>query len=55
MRGALFDDRDRELKSWTFSAPDPRLVPGESSKFVTELENPPAGAVRLTIVFDGDR
>jgi hypothetical protein len=54
MRGALYDERDRALKSWTFSAPEPRLVPGESAKFVTELENPPAGAVRLTIVFDSD-
>jgi len=53
MRAALFDERDRELRSWTFSAPDPKLVPGEASKFVTELESPPAGAVRLTIVFDG--
>ncbi|MGE0748082.1 MAG: DUF3426 domain-containing protein [Rhodospirillales bacterium] len=53
MRAALFDDRERALKSWTFSAPDPKLLPGETSKFVTELESPPTGAVRLTILFDG--
>lgn len=53
MRAALFDDRERALKSWTFSAPDPKLLPGETSKFVTELESPPNGAVRLTILFDG--
>ncbi|MBM3486071.1 MAG: DUF3426 domain-containing protein [Alphaproteobacteria bacterium] len=52
MRGRLFDERDGELRNWTFSVPDPRLSPGENTRFLTELENPPAGAVRLTILFD---
>jgi len=55
LRGGLYDERDRALKTWSFSAPDPKLLPGETTRFVTELENPPQGAVRLTIVFDGDK
>lgn len=55
MRGHLFDDKDRELQRWTFTAPEARLLPGENVVFSTELENPAAGATRLIIVFDGGR
>ncbi len=52
MRGHLFDDKDRELQRWTFTAPEARLLPGENVVFSTELENPAAGWTRLNIVFD---
>ena len=55
LRGHLFDDKDRELQRWTFSAPEGRLLPGENVVFSTELENPAAGAMRLIIVFDDGR
>jgi len=55
MRGHLFDDKDRELQRWTFTAPEGRLLPGENVVFNTELENPAAGATRLIIVFDDGR
>ncbi len=55
MRGRLFDDKDRELQRWTFSAPEARLLPGENAVFSSELENPAAGATHLIIEFDDGR
>ncbi len=55
MRGHLFDDKDRELQRWTFTAPEARLLPFENIVFSTELEHPAAGTTRLIIVFDGGR
>lgn len=52
MRGALFDAQERELQHWNFAAPTPRLLPGETTRFATELRQPPPGAARLKIVFD---
>jgi predicted Zn finger-like uncharacterized protein len=51
IEGVIYDKADRELQRWTFTAPEPRLLPGENVPFVTELKNPAAGAVRLQIVF----
>lgn len=56
LRGLLYDDRDREVQRWLFSAPERQLRPGQSVNFRTELRNPPASAVRLTIVLEnGER
>jgi predicted Zn finger-like uncharacterized protein len=51
IQGVLFDKDNRELQRWTFSAPESRLLPGENVVFRTELENPAAGATKLTVVF----
>lgn len=51
IEGVIYDKADKELQRWTFTAPEPRLLPGENVPFVTELKNPAAGAVRLQIVF----
>ena len=51
IQGVLFDKDNRELQRWTFSAPESRLLPGENVAFRTELENPAAGATKLTVVF----
>jgi len=56
LRGLLYDDRDREVQRWSFSAPERQLRPGQSVNFRTELRNPAASAVRLTIVLEnGER
>jgi len=41
----------RELANWTFSANQVRLLPGETARFVTRFQNPPAGAAALSIDF----
>lgn len=41
----------KELANWTFSANQVRLLPGETSRFVTRFQNPPAGAAALKIDF----
>ena len=51
MRATLFDDGDKELQRWTFAPPVARLLPSERVTFHTRVENPAAGAVRLTIDF----
>ena len=53
LRALLFDSREREVQHWSFSAPESRLMPGETAAFRTEIRNPSANAVRLTIVFEG--
>ena len=40
-----------ELANWTFSADQARLLPGETARFVTRFQNPPAGASALSIDF----
>jgi predicted Zn finger-like uncharacterized protein len=51
IRGAILGSGDRELSFWLFAPPEPRLLPGESVRFRTELRNPPEGAERLTMNF----
>ena len=41
----------KELANWTFSANQARLLPGETARFVTRFQNPPAGAAALSIDF----
>jgi hypothetical protein len=53
LRALLFDSREREVQHWSFSAPESRLMPGETAAFRTEIRNPSANAIRLTIVFEG--
>jgi hypothetical protein len=53
LRALLFDGREREVQHWSFSAPEARLMPGETAAFRTEIRNPSANAIRLTIVFEG--
>jgi predicted Zn finger-like uncharacterized protein len=53
LRAALRDSQRRELQSWTFAAEVPKLLPGETVHFKTELANPSAEAVDLTITFAG--
>jgi predicted Zn finger-like uncharacterized protein len=51
IRGALMSSGGRVLSQWVFAPPEPRLLPGETVKFRTELRDPPAGAERLTMNF----
>ena len=51
MRAALHDVKEREVRQWTFSAVQTRLMPGESGSFVTRVDNPPNWATGLTITF----
>ncbi|TDI65857.1 MAG: hypothetical protein E2O90_06490 [Alphaproteobacteria bacterium] len=44
-------DDASELANWTFSADQARLLPGETARFVTRFQNPPAGASALSIDF----
>lgn len=53
LRALLFDSREREVQNWSFSAPETQLLPGGTAAFRTEIRNPSANAVRLTIVFEG--
>jgi predicted Zn finger-like uncharacterized protein len=51
IRGAILGSGNRELSYWLFAPPEPKLLPGESVRFKTELRNPPDGAERLTMNF----
>ncbi|HVV65143.1 MAG TPA: DUF3426 domain-containing protein [Rhizomicrobium sp.] len=51
MRAALFDNDRRELYHWTFFPGVMTLEPGQSTKFVTRLSNPPDGARRFELRF----
>jgi predicted Zn finger-like uncharacterized protein len=51
LKGTLFDAKNAELQTWTFPAPENRLLPGEKAIFKTEVRNPKPEATRLTIVF----
>lgn len=52
LRASLFDERERELRHWTFPAPVDKLPANQSVDFKTELKDPPEDAVRLSIIFD---
>ena len=51
IRVALVDDDQRELYHWTFAPEVMTLRPGQSTKFVTRLSNPPEGAKKFVVRF----
>lgn len=51
LRGEIYDNANRLLQSWTFQAPERKLLPGETVTFRSELRNPATNGERLTIVF----
>ena len=53
LRAALRDAGRHELQSWMFPPETAKLLPGETVHFKTELANPSAEAVDLTITFAG--
>lgn len=55
LRGILQDSAEREVQSWTFSAPSSRLGAGESVGFRTEVRQPAAAAARVSIIFTDPR
>ncbi len=52
IRGALFDENQRELRHWTIAAPVTNLAPDREVEFDTEVIDPPQEAVRISIAFD---
>ncbi len=54
LRAALRNAEQDEIKSWTFSAVQTRLLPGESAPFVTQLKDPPAKVTDVAITFVND-
>ena len=54
LRAALRNAEQDEIKNWTFSAVQTRLLPGESAPFVTRVNDPPAKAAGVTITFVDD-
>ncbi len=51
LRAALQNAEQDEIKNWTFSAVQTRLLPGESAPFVTRVKDPPPKAAGVTITF----
>ena len=51
LRGALFDENERELRHWTIPPPVANLAPDQEVEFRTEVADPPEDAVRISIVF----
>ncbi len=54
LRAALQNAEQNEIKNWTFSAVQTRLLPGESAPFVTQVKDPPPKATGVTITFVND-
>ncbi|MCH7542503.1 MAG: DUF3426 domain-containing protein [Proteobacteria bacterium] len=54
LRAALRDAEQDEIKNWTFSAVQTRLLPGESAPFVTRVKDPSPKATGVTITFVDD-
>lgn len=54
MEAVLRDAEGRELARWVFTAAQRRLLPGEISPFVTQIENPAQEAAALKIDFIAD-
>jgi predicted Zn finger-like uncharacterized protein len=51
LRGALKNAQGKTLFIWTFNTKEPRVLPGESNEYETEIKNPPPGATELNITF----
>lgn len=48
----LLDGSGRDIKTWTVAADQPRLMPGASTAFETQLPNPPPDAQDIRVTFD---
>lgn len=51
LRGELKNSQGRTLFIWSFETEEPRVLPGESNEYETEIRNPPPGATDLNISF----
>jgi predicted Zn finger-like uncharacterized protein len=51
LRVALIDDDRRELYHWSFAPGATTLKPGQTTKFLTRLSNPPAAASHFEVRF----
>lgn len=51
LRASLRDTKGAELQKWTFTAEEPRVLPGERVIYETEARNPAQGATGLDITF----
>jgi predicted Zn finger-like uncharacterized protein len=51
IRVGLVDGEKRELYHWTFAPEVMTLRPGQSTRFVTRLSNPPTGAAHAEVQF----
>jgi predicted Zn finger-like uncharacterized protein len=54
LRGALRDEQKRDLQSWTFTVPSPRLAPGEAVAFRTEVRRPSTPVAEMSITFQAN-
>ncbi len=51
LRATLFNKEKKAVQRWPFTAPLPRLLPGENMKFKTVINHPAKGAARIEIDF----
>lgn len=51
LKAILLNSKGEPLKSWTFDAKEPRILPGEKVGYETAAENPPSGATNLKVTF----
>jgi predicted Zn finger-like uncharacterized protein len=49
--GAIKDSKGQELRIWSFSAKEPRVLAGEAVAYETEVSNPPRGGINVSITF----
>lgn len=49
--GEIKDSKGKELRSWSFSAKEARVLAGDSVAYETEVSNPPRGGVNVSITF----
>ena len=51
----IVKEGDKDGQNWTFKAVQSRLLPGETSSFVTNVRNPSPNATGLTITFTTEK
>jgi predicted Zn finger-like uncharacterized protein len=52
LRAALTDGSQQEVgRPWTFSASEARLLPGQTTMFITRRVDPPSGASSIAVTF----
>ncbi len=51
LRASLRDTKGTELQKWTFTADEPRVLPGERVTYESEARNPAQGATGFDITF----
>jgi len=49
--GAIKDSKGQELRIWSFSAKEPRVLAGEAVAYETEVSNLPRGGINVSITF----